>query len=60
MRLRHKLVNIVVEAVVYAVDVTQPTAPACPLPLPYPAFGEGRHPNAIGIQTVSEVEIFYL
>jgi hypothetical protein len=53
MRLGQKLVYVVVVAVVYAVDVAQPTAPACPLPITYPALGEARHPNYIGRQAVA-------
>src|SRR5215212_6573576 len=49
-----------VVTVVQAVDVAQPSVPACPLALPYASFGEARHPDCIGEQTVAEVEIFYL
>jgi hypothetical protein len=37
MRLRHKLIDVVIVTVVYAVDVSQPTVPACPLPIAYAA-----------------------
>jgi hypothetical protein len=60
VRLGHKLVDVVVVAVVYAVDVVEPTVPTCPLPVTEPPFGERRYPNIIGIQTVAEVEILYL
>jgi hypothetical protein len=50
----------VVEAVVYAVDVIQPTVPACPLPITYMSFGEGRNPTTIDKQTVDKVEVLYL
>ena len=42
--LSHKLVDVVVETVVYAVDLAQPTVHACPLPIAYPSLGEARHP----------------
>ena len=48
-----------VEAVVYAVDVSKPSAPTRPLPVTYSTFGQARHPNVIGIQAVAEVEILY-
>jgi hypothetical protein len=38
MRLRHKLINVVVVAVVYAVDVAWPSVPARPLPITYPTL----------------------
>jgi hypothetical protein len=50
----------VVEAVVYAVDVAQPSVPACPLPIAYSSLGEARHVDAIGEKTVAEVEGLYL
>jgi hypothetical protein len=34
-RLSHKLINVVVVAVVAGVDVARPTGPACPLPITY-------------------------
>src|SRR5215208_3725465 len=43
-RSRQKLVDVVVEAVVYAVDVGKPSVPACPLPMTYPSLSEARHP----------------
>jgi hypothetical protein len=49
-----------VEAVVKAVDVGQPTVPACPLPIAYPSIGEARHPTTIDKQTVAKVEVLYL
>ena len=36
MRLRDKLVNIVVVAIINGVDIARPTAPACPLAITYP------------------------
>jgi hypothetical protein len=50
----------VVEAVVYAVDVSKPTVPACPLPITYPALGKACHPTTIGIHAIAEVEVLYL
>jgi len=41
----HKLVDVVVETVLKAVDVIQPTVPACPLPITYPTFSKARHPD---------------
>ena len=41
----HKLVDVVVETVVKAVDVSKPTVPVCPLPITYPTFSEARHPD---------------
>jgi hypothetical protein len=60
MRLGHKLIDVVVVAVVYAVDITYPATRARPLTVAYPTLGEAHHPNVIGIQTVAEVEVFYL
>jgi hypothetical protein len=51
--LGHELVYVVVEAVVYAVDVGKPTVLARPLSIAYPSLGEACHPDAIGIQTVA-------
>ncbi len=59
MRLGHKLVDVVIVAVVYAMDVAQPTVPACPLPITNPTLSEGRHPTTIDKQTVAEVEVLY-
>jgi hypothetical protein len=42
--LGHKLVDVVVVAVVYAVDVSKPTVAAHPLTITYAFLGEGRHP----------------
>src|SRR5215210_1401141 len=39
--LHHKPIDVVVVAVVYAVDRAQPTVPACPLTITYPTLGEG-------------------
>jgi hypothetical protein len=50
----------VVVAVVDGVDVAKPTVPARSFAVAYPAFGKGRHPNTIGIQTVAEVEVLFL
>ena len=49
-----------VVAIVYAVDVSKPSAPACPLPIADPTLGEANHPATIGIDAVAEVEVFYL
>ncbi len=49
-----------VVSVVYAVDVVEPSAPTCPLPITDPTLGEGRHPDTIGIQSVAEVKVLYL
>jgi hypothetical protein len=57
---RHKLVDVVVEAVVKAVDVAQPPVPTHPLTVANTTLGEARHPHDIGEQTVAEVEILYL
>jgi hypothetical protein len=43
LRLCHKLIDVVVIAVVYAVDVSKPSVPACPLTIAYPTLGEGRN-----------------
>ena len=58
--LGHKLVYVVVVAVVEAVDVTQVPVPARPLAVAYPALGEARHPHAIDEKTVSEVKVLHL
>jgi integrase len=50
----------VVEAVVKAVDVVQPTVPACPLPITYPTLGEEYYLKTISEKTVAEVEVLYL
>ena len=46
-------VNVVVEAVAYAVDVGKPTVPARPLPMTYPSLSEARHPYSISIQAAA-------
>ena len=51
--LGHKLIYVMIEAVVQAVDGAQPTVPACPLAIAYPPLGEARHLDAIGLQTVA-------
>src|SRR5215207_3014459 len=56
----HNLVDIVVETVVKAVDVVEPTAPACPLTIADPTLSEANHPATIGIDAVAEVEVLYL
>jgi hypothetical protein len=58
--LGYKLINVVVVAVVYAVDVLQVSAPACPLAVTYPTLSKRRHPDAISIQTIAEVEVLHL
>jgi hypothetical protein len=50
----------VVVAVIYAVDVVQPSAPECPLTVAYPTLSKRRYLYTIGIQTVAEVEVLYL
>jgi hypothetical protein len=50
----------VVEAVVYAVDVSKPTVPACPLPIADPTLSEANHPATIGIDAIAEVEVLCL
>jgi len=57
MRLGYKLVYVVVEAVVYAVDVSAPTSP---LPITYASLSEANHPASIGIDAIAEVEVLYL
>jgi hypothetical protein len=47
----------VVEAVVYAVDVSAPTSP---LTIAYPTLSEANHPATIGIDAIAEVEVLYL
>src|SRR5215211_5713281 len=49
-----------VEAVVNAVDVSKPSAPACPLPIADPTLSEANHPATIGIDDIAEVEVLYL
>ena len=44
-----------VEAVVYGVDVAQPSVPMRPLTIMYTAVGKGPHPDSIGIQAIAEV-----
>jgi hypothetical protein len=59
-RLSHKLINVVVVAVVYGVDVGKPTVPASPLTIAYPTLSEANHPATIDIQPVAELEVLYL
>jgi hypothetical protein len=59
-RSRHQLVGIVVVAVVLAVDVVEPTVPACPLTITYPSLCERRLVDIIGEKPVAEVEVLYL
>jgi hypothetical protein len=49
----------VLVAVVYAVEIVEPTVPACPLTIAYPSLCEGPHLNAIGIHPVAEVLYLY-
>src|SRR5215216_5250123 len=49
-----------VEAVVNAVDVSKPSAPACPLTIADPTLSEANHPAAFGIDAIAEVEVLYL
>jgi hypothetical protein len=58
--LGHKLINVVIETVVYAVDVSKPSVPACPLTISYPPLGEADHSITIGIDPKAEVEVLYL
>jgi hypothetical protein len=58
--LGHKLIDVVVVAVVDAVDVVQPSAPACSLTIAYPPLSERRHLHTIGIQPLAEVEVLHL
>src|SRR5215210_5963169 len=60
MMLGHKLVYVMVVAVLKAMDISKPTAPACPLPITYPSLGERCHPDAIGEKPIAEVEVLYL
>jgi hypothetical protein len=60
MRLGHKHIYVVVVAVVYAVDVSKPSAPACPLPITDSTLGEANHLGTIGIDAIAEVEVLYL
>ena len=46
--LGHELVYVVVEAVVYAVDVAQPSVPTCPLPITYKTLSKGSYLDALG------------
>src|SRR5215208_1422746 len=55
-----KFVHVMVEAVVNAVDVSKPTAPACPLSITHPTLSEANHPATIGIDAIAEVEVLYL
>src|SRR5215207_3512267 len=65
--LAHKLVDVVVETVVYAVDVVQPSAPACPQPIADPALPEGCHARRggpvggiVSVEGVREVGVLNL
>ena len=58
--LGHELVYVVVKAVVYAVDVAQPSVPTCPLPITYKTLSKGSYPDALGEKTVAEVKVFHL
>jgi hypothetical protein len=58
--LGHKLIDVVVEAVVEVVDVSEPTVPTCSLPIADPSLGEANHPATIAIDAVAEVEVLYL
>jgi hypothetical protein len=58
--LRHKLIDVVVVAIVDAVDVAKPAVPACPLPVAYPTLSEANHPATMGIDAIAEVEVLYL
>jgi hypothetical protein len=58
--LGHELIDVVVVAVVQAVDVVEPTVPACPITVTYTPFGEAHHPDTIGIQAIAEVKVTYL
>jgi hypothetical protein len=42
------------------VDVSQPSALACPLTIADPTLSEANHPATIGIDAVAEVEVLYL
>src|SRR5215212_5287800 len=53
MMLGHKLVDVVVEAVVDGVDVVEPSVPPRPLAVTDPPLGEARHPDTISIQAVA-------
>jgi hypothetical protein len=58
-RSRQKLIDIVVEAVVYAVDVSAPTSP---LSIAHTTFGEPSNPSlkVRGVEAVAELMIFDL
>src|SRR5215203_1897817 len=58
--LAHEFIDVLVEAVVYGVDLTYPTVPACPLPVFDPPLGERRHLDTIGEKAVSDVEVLDL
>jgi hypothetical protein len=58
--LSHKLVYIVVVAIVHAMDLAQPPVPACPLAIPDPTLGERSDLDPIGEKPVAEIEVLYL
>jgi hypothetical protein len=58
--LGHELIDVVVVAVVQAVDVVEPTVPACPFTVAYTPLGEAHHADTIGIQAIAEVKVLYL
>jgi hypothetical protein len=55
-----KLIDVVVVAVINAVDDLWPSAPTCPLTIACPTLNKRRHLHSIGVQTIAEVEVFYL
>ena len=58
--LSHKLINVVVVAVIYAVDVLKPSAPKRPLTIAHPTLGKRGHLDNVGVKPVAEVEVLYL
>ncbi len=60
--LGHKLINVVVVAVVYAMDVVHPPAPTRPLPITCPTVSEPSNTgNQISrVEAIAEVEVLYL
>ena len=58
----HKLIDVVVVAVFYAVDTVQPSAPARPLATTHPTISEpGDTCHHISrVEAVAEVEVFDL
>ena len=53
----HKLVDVVIAAVVDAVDVGWPSTPASPLAIADPTLSEANHPGAIRIDAIAEPEV---